>query len=79
MVSKPDGNPWVNIDPEETYLNCENMFTNLNSHQMKNSEWGAASYLAYSSYGRNGNIKTENEGSTTGNIYGIYDMLDYER
>jgi hypothetical protein len=77
---------------------------------MKNSEWGAAAYLAHSEYGRNGTkvrinnsngsytgwgASTDNEGSitynassvdnlwtgkygmlasTTGNVYGIYDM-----
>ena len=60
-----------------------------NSHMMKNTEWGAIAYLAESQYGRNGteisnngtNYKT-GEGdykskvlqSTTGNIYGIYDI-----
>ena len=75
----------------------------LDSHMMKNSEWGATVYLAESQYGRNGteitinnSIITGNAGdtvsansasgtnaystekgqlaSTTGNIYGIYDM-----
>ena len=72
---------------------------------MKNSEWGAAAYLAQSSYGKNKEIWINNsssyitgsagnsasagtdegttndytsdqgqEASTTGNVYGIYDM-----
>ena len=76
------------------------------SHMTKNSEWGAAAYLSFSQYGRNGhevdinnsssfitgngggstsassdsgttnayNTKTGAKVSTTGNIYGIYDM-----
>ena len=59
------------------------------SHMMKNIEWGAVAYLAESKYGRNGaeiemnnsNIATgggdyisNTRQSTTGNIYGIYDM-----
>ena len=59
------------------------------SHMMKNTEWGAVAYLAESKYGRNGSeieMNTSNyttgggnyisnaEQSTTGNIYGIYDM-----
>ena len=97
-------------------LNVSTMFsraqaigTNLNmgldSHMMKNTEWGAVAYLAESKYGRNGtevtinnnsNYLTGNAGdsvdasmnsrtnayntekgvlaSTTGNVYGIYDM-----
>jgi hypothetical protein len=36
---------------------------NLESHLMKNSEWGAATYLAHSSYGRNGMEITRNSDS----------------
>ena len=57
-------------------------------HQMKNSEWGATAYLTHSKYGRNraeielndtlytgGNNYIDNiNQSTTGNIYGIYDI-----
>ena len=79
----------------------------LNSHMMKNSEWGATAYLAHSKYGRNGTEISINNSSdfytgrsagkpgddstnnsesyeyntiqgvlasTTGNVYGIYDM-----
>ena len=66
----------------------------LNSHLMKNSEWGAVAYLTESKYGRNGTeITINNNGTTyytgggsgtayvnntnqssTGNIYGIYDL-----
>ena len=61
------------------------------SHMMKNSEWGAISYLTESKYGRNevpvtrntnssyytgGNrYKTNTLQSTTGNIYGVYDTV----
>ena len=78
----------------------------LESHMMKNSEWGAVAYLTHSQYGRNGheidmnnsstyitgngggspiassrtgttyqyNTATGAKASTTGNVYGIYDM-----
>ena len=92
-------------------INIENMYTYSlnyasakNSHMTKNSEWGAAAYLEFSQYGRNGhevdinnsndyitgngggstsassettnayNTKIGAKASTTGNIYGIYDM-----
>ena len=61
------------------------------SHMMKNSEWGAISYLAESKFGRNevaitknanlsyytgaGNYKNNQNQSTTGNIYGVYDTV----
>ena len=77
----------------------------LQSHMLKNSEWGAVAYLTYSKYGRNktevtinnnSNYLTGNAGnsvsesssattnayntekgvlaSSTGNVYGIYDL-----
>ena len=59
--------------------------TSLNSHMLKNSEWGAVAYLTESKYGRNGteidinknNTTTEDIlanklQSTTGNETGIY-------
>lgn len=77
--------------------------TEKESHMLKNSEWGAVAFLAYSQYGRNAHeislnnttITGNGEGetledettinheyntilgaraSTTGNIYGVYDM-----
>jgi hypothetical protein len=78
---------------------CRNMETNtakygwsttdLDTHLMKNVEWGAATYLSSSAYGKTGEITINNNSSyltgggayatnvaqsTTGNIYGIYDM-----
>ena len=109
----------------QTSLNVSTMFsraqaigTNLNmtldSHMMKNTEWGATAYLAESKYGRNGTEVSVNQcssyitgagkgtgenqiynsiyssseitaeqryngdigilSSTTGNVYGVYDM-----
>ena len=104
--------------------NIYGLKANSNSHQMKNSEWGAVAYLTQSNYGLNGNIymndviinfipptvsnitgwvcdgpnspgnivtiedlnnrtqsgeniwysSTGQKGSSTGNIYGIYDL-----
>ena len=76
-------------------LNFDNTVKNgsdLDSHMMKNSEWGAVAYLAHSQYGRNGTEVTINDSgytsgsdgvntSTTGNTTGVYDMSGaaYER
>ena len=65
----------------------------LQSHMLKNSEWGAVAYLTESKYGRNGTEITQNKSSSymtgggsgtayitkvsqssTGNVYGIYDL-----
>ncbi len=85
VVSKPNMNVWGEAAVDYQYDNSKYMNPNLNSHLIKNSEWGAVSYLSYSTYGRNGTkttvdtnqIVTDNndkETSTTGNIYGIFDM-----
>ena len=84
----------------------ENLKMTLDSHMMKNTEWGATAYLTESKYGRNGteiainnsssyitgtsggsananhndtkyvynDAKSGVLASTTGNVYGIYDM-----
>ena len=103
---QPKTESWRNIIIGNMFTNAKNYNQNLNSHLMKNSEWGAVSYLTESKYGRNGTeIAKNNSGtsyitgtsggtanasssdttyeyntekgglaSTTGNIYGIYDL-----
>jgi len=75
------------------YLN-EIGVNKVDSHMMKNTEWGAVAYLSHSIYGINKQITINNNGttyytgggvgtayltnigqSTTGNVYGIYDMV----
>ena len=118
MVSKPNRSAWSRITINNAYTASKQASYNivnpsiLNSHMLKNSEWGAVAYLAYSTFGANtqpniNNIifsdkstvtgyssTTPSEGafggpinperlyhtyygvkaSTTGNIYGVYDM-----
>ena len=96
--SKPKFEPGVSSWRKKTigdmYTYAQGYNTTLNSHMMKNSEWGAVAYLTESKYGRNGTeVTTNNNGTTfytgggsgteyvsntnqssTGNIYGIYDL-----
>ena len=93
---------WRNISRHNVFNNCYNLNSQENAniygistnkdemdpHLIKNTEWGAAAYLAHSAYGRNNREVTMNNTgyttginyitnvnmSTTGNIYGIYDM-----
>ncbi len=75
---------WSNISIGDCYMTAYNYDRTKESHLMKNSEWGACAYLTHSQYGRNGNkishssgLLTGNggeEASSTGNIYGIYDL-----
>ena len=102
---QPGVQSWRSISVNDIFNTCKNYNSSLNSHMMKNSEWGAVAYLSKSSYGINGEIwnnpnsnyitghagtgpsvgattstydysnKTYGvNASTTGTIYGIYDM-----
>ena len=42
----------------------------IDTHMIKNSEWGAVAYLSHSKYGNPGNAAD----STTGNEYGVYNL-----
>ena len=103
--SEPGVSSWRNITIEDMFTYAKDYNTNINSHMMKNSEWGAVAYLTDSKYGRNGTVVTINNNSnyltgnggdsvsaigssntnayntskgmlasSTGNIYGIYDL-----
>ena len=103
---KPNVTSWRNTTTIGKMYNYAKAYsTELKSHMLKNSEWGAVAYLTHSKYGRNGtevtinnnsNYLTGNAGdsvnatestttnayntdkgvlaSSTGNIYGIYDL-----
>ena len=102
---QPNVTSWRSTKIGDMYNYAKTYATDLKSHMLKNSEWGAVAYLTHSKYGRNGtevtinnnrNYLTGNAGdsidasnssttnayntekgvlaSTTGNVYGIYDM-----
>ena len=121
---KPNVTSWRGITVNNIFTVCRNLTTsgnslentnNIDSHMMKNTEWGAVAYLSRSVYGKNGEVwnnpycnNTTNyspitglcgnetngkdsattnisytvkyneigggNASTTGNVYGIYDM-----
>jgi len=76
---------------DPSYL-TESGMNQIDSHMMKNTEWGAVAYLSHSIYGNNAEITiNSNSGyitgggsgtsyitnvaqSTTGTVYGVYDM-----
>ena len=81
-VSKPGVLSWRSINIANCYTNSKNYGTqtfgsssSVNSHLMKNSEWGAVAYLAHSQYGLNGtNIAINNSSTyTTGKSAGTSD------
>ena len=103
---QPGVQSWRDISVDAIYTKCLNYNSKLNSHMMKNDEWGAIAYLSKSKYGKqneevwinnsssfitgsagNSISATDAEGtntnytstqgvkaSTTGNVYGVYDM-----
>jgi len=74
----PNAASWVSTLVSGMFAACQAFDTNNNlsgmdSHMMKNSEWGAVAYLAQSQYGRNGTEVTINNyyvGSTIKTGYG---------
>ena len=54
---------WRNITIGNMFTNAKKYNQTLNSHLMKNSEWGAVAYLTESKYGRNGTEVTINTNS----------------
>ena len=55
---KPGVISWRGITINDMYQNAIDYNPDMNSHMMKNSEWGAVAYLAHSKYGRNGSELT---------------------
>lgn len=60
---KPGITSWRNIQIGTSYSVCLNYRPTLNSHLMKNTEWGAVAYLSQSIYGKNSEIWINNSGS----------------
>ena len=55
---------WRSITVNNIYTNCLNYNKTLNSHMMKNDEWGAVAYLSKSKYGKqNEEVWINNSGS----------------
>ena len=69
-VSKPGVRAWRDINIANSYENSFNYDRTKESHLIKNSEWGAVSYLVHSKYGRNATEIEINGGG--GNYYTGY-------
>lgn len=60
---KPGVTSWRNIQIGTSYSVCLNYRPTLNSHLMKNTEWGAVAYLSQSTCGKGSKIYINNSGS----------------
>ena len=78
---KPNVTSWRAISVGEIFTVCKNITTtgnslegttNIDSHMMKNTEWGAVAYLSRSQYGKNSAVYNNpygNNNSYNGTIY----------
>ena len=65
---------WRYITIGNMYTVCKNYNSTLNSHMMKNDEWGAVAYLSKSKYGKNAEVTINDNslyytGGGSGNSY----------
>ena len=60
IAVRPGVTSWRNTTIGDMYTYARAYDTDLNSHMLKNSEWGAVAYLTHSKYGRNGEEVTIN-------------------
>ena len=63
IAVQPGVSSWRYCTIGTAYTNAKSYAEELNSHMLKNSEWGAVAYLAYSQYGRNGYAISVNQNS----------------
>ena len=71
---EPGVQSWRSISVNDIYTNCLNYNKTLNSHMMKNDEWGAVAYLSKSKYGKNAEVTINDSssyytGGGSGNAY----------
>ena len=85
--SKTNNNVLLNTYLSDFYKQVKGISNTYDYHVIKNTEWGAITYLTHSKYGicnngncinmgsNNSNVSGNNiNDSTTGNIYGVFDM-----
>ena len=60
IIIKPNVYSWRNINVYNAFLNSYNYQRNLDSHMMKNIEWGAVTYLSHSKYGLDYKVNINN-------------------
>ena len=63
VIIKPNVYSWRNITVYNAFLASYNYKRDLDSHMMKNTEWGAISYLSHSKYGLGYELNINNNSS----------------
>ena len=60
---KPNVSSWRNIQVANAFYTSYDYKRNLDSHMMKNTEWGAVAYLQHSAYGSQASVRINNNSS----------------
>ena len=60
IIIKPNAYSWRNINVGNIFKNSYDYQRNLDSHMMKNTEWGATAYLQHSVYGSQTSVRVNN-------------------
>ena len=63
LIIKPNVYSWRNITVGNAFKNSYDYQRNLDSHMMKNTEWGAVAYLQHSAYGSQASVRINNNSS----------------
>ena len=63
IIIKPNVYSWRNITVGNMFKNSYDYQRNLDSHMMKNTEWGAVAYLQHSTYGSQASVRINNNSS----------------
>ena len=70
---KPDVYSWRNIQVANAYLTSYNYKRELDSHMMKNMEWGAVAYLQHSAYGSHTSVRINNNSDFKTGYAGVFE------
>ena len=77
IMVKPNVHSWRNVSVSDIFGVAYNYNRTLDSHMMKNTEWGAVAYLSHSHYGINTEVNANNNADKlTG--YSAVDGTTYE-
>ncbi len=63
IIIKPNVYSWRSITVGNAFKNSYDYNRNLDSHMMKNTEWGAVAYLQHSVYGSQASVRINNNSS----------------
>ena len=63
IIIKPNVYSWKNITVGNIFKNSYDYKRDLDSHMMKNTEWGAVTYLQHSKYGSGASVRVNNNSS----------------